>query len=611
MLEKQQLQKKYRYISQKYQNNIAFRYLSIATIFLMVIQLVISGVQNKFVYQHEIEHIIQVAETDADFFSIIARDAFLRYDRITLEKLANSINEKRDIIYSSFLAPNRQIIAYEIKPQYLAKQKLSAPNNSATTPQDLIDLIKRDRKVTEISRVVKNGDRIVGEIKLAYSVEQIQQEIKILSLLDLAYAILISILFATLTLIIFNQQILHPLKKIKQLAKEFAAGNLEPRVNFHRKDEISELGDALNSMASQFQYTLSNLEKVMDEALIAEKAKTKFLGKMSHELRTPLNGIIGFTQLMQQEQTNTNEELESLNIIESNALHLLDLINDVLEITKIESGKSSLNISKFDFYHFLESLKQMFSFKAKEKNIELIFEIEETVPHHIENDRDKLLQIIANILDNSIKFTEQGRVIMTVKKKQNESHQNSHNLYFKIADTGRGIASEEIDNVFVAFAQTESTGKASKGMGLGLPMSQQLIQLMGGDISIKSEVDRGTVIRFYIPLTEVDVTDLNFPPSPPTNWELESLDADSIESQFFYDRTSSYDLSKKKLAIMPSEWLLELQESTIKVDNDLIFSILERIPNQDQDLKQALIDLVENFKYDSILELTDDALSKK
>jgi signal transduction histidine kinase len=611
MLKKQQLQKKYQHISQKYQNKIAFRYLSIAIIFLMVIQLLISGIENKFVYQHEIERVVQVVETDADFFSIIARDAFLRYDRITLEKLANSINEKRDVIYSSFLDRNGQIIAYEIKPKYLAERQLSLQNNSATTPQDLIERIKRDRKVTEISRVVKNGDRIIGEIKLAYSVGQIQQEIKILSLLDLGYATLISILFATLTLIIFNQQILHPLKKIKQLAKEFATGNLEPRVNLQRKDEIGELGDALNSMASQFQYTLSNLEKVMDEALIAEKAKTKFLGKMSHELRTPLNGIIGFTQLMQQEQTNTTEGLESLNIIESNALHLLDLINDVLELTKIEAGKSSLNISKFNFYHFLESLKQMFSFKAQEKNIELIFEIEETVPHHIENDRDKIRQIIANILENSIKFTDRGRVTMTVKKKQNESHQNGHNLYFKIADTGKGIASEEIDNVFVAFAQTESRGKAAEGMGLGLPMSKQLLQLMGGDISIKSEVERGTVIRFSIPLTEVDVTDLNFPPSPSTNWEIESLDADSIESKFFYDRTSSYDLSKKKLAIMPSEWLLELQESTIKVDNDLIFSILEKIPNQDQDLKQALIDLVENFKYDSILELTDDALSKK
>jgi signal transduction histidine kinase len=609
MLKKQQLQKKYQHISQKYQNKIAFRYLSIAIIFLMVIQLLISGIENKFVYQHEIERVVQVVETDADFFSIIARDAFLRYDRVTLEKLANSVNEKRDLIYSLFIDRNQQIIAYEIKQKYLAEQKLSAKNNSATTPQDLINRIKNDRKVTEISRVVKNGDRIIGEIRLAYSVENIQQEIKILSLLDLAYATLISILFATLTLVIFNQQILHPLKKIKQLAKEFAIGNLEPRVNFKRKDEIGELGDALNSMASQFQYTLSNLEKVMDEALIAEKAKSKFLGKMSHELRTPLNGIIGFTQLMQQEPTNTTEELESLKIIESNALHLLDLINDVLEITKIESGKSSLNISKFNFYHFLESLEQMFTFKAQQKNIELIFEIEETVPNYIENDPDKMRQIIANLLDNSIKFTNQGRVTMTVKKKKDESHQNCQNLYFKIADTGKGIALEEIDNLFIAFAQTESRGKAAEGMGLGLPMSKQLLQLMGGDISIKSEIDRGTVIRFSIPLTEVDVTDLNFPPPP--NWEIESLDTDSMESQFFYDRTSSYDLTKNKLAIMPSEWLLELQESTIKVDNDLIFSILERIPNQDQDLKQALIDLIENFNYDSILELTDDALSKK
>lgn len=453
------------------------------------------------------------------------------------------------------------------------------------------------------------GNRNLGEVRLAYSVLNLKRELNILSLLDFAYAILVSILFATLTLIIFNNQILLPLKKIKQLAKEFAVGNLEQRITLERQDEIGELGDALNSMASQFQYTISNLEKVMDEALIAEKAKSRFLGKMSHELKTPLNGIIGFTQLMQQDSGTTTDQIESLNIIEQNSLHLLGLINDVLEITKIETGKTSLNISKFEFYNFLKSLEQMFSFKAQEKNINLVFNIDDTVPKYLENDEDKLRQVIANLLDNSIKFTKQGSVSLTVKHKTDESNNSTHNLYFKIKDTGRGISPEEIDNLFVAFAQTESGSKTSEGMGLGLPMSRQLIQLMGGEIAIKSEVNQGTVIRFSIPITEIDVTDLNLPPSYDS--EFESLEADSMESQFFYDSGSSYDLTRKKLTVMPQEWLLELQDSTIKVDNDLIFAVLERIPNQDQDLKKALMDLIDNFRYDSILELTDDALSKK
>ena len=361
-------------------------------------------------------------------------------------------------------------------------------------------------------------------------------------------------------------------------------------------------------MASQLKYTLGNLENAMDEALIADKAKSQFLRKMSHELRTPLNGILGFTQLLLQDSATTLEQRNSLKIIEQNALNLLGSINDVLEITEIESGKSSLNLSKFNLHHFLQSLEQMFSFKAQKKNLNLIFEIANNLPLYLENDEEKLRQIIVNLLDNSLKFTNQGKIRLTVKQILNESSNSTYNLYFKISDTGRGISPEEIDNLFVAFAQTESGVKANEGMGLGLPMSRQLIQLMGGEIAIKSEVNKGTVIRFSIPITEVDVTDLNLPQS--YNSELESLE-NSMESQFFYNRGSSYDLTQKKLAIMSQEWLLELQESTIKVDNELIFAVLERIPNQDGDLKQAILDLIDNFRYDSILELTDDALSKK
>ena len=593
----------------RYDNSIAFRYLSIATIFLMVLQLIISGIQNKRLYRQEVKRLQEKREKEAGFLSIISRNAFLSSDTATLKNLARETNRDRDVIYCLFVNRDSQVVAKDIKENLLLNRKILKTQNASITTQELIDRIKQDSTISEIRQPVVIGDRAIGEVRLAYSVLNLQQEIRILGLLDLAYATLIGILFATLTLIIFNKQIILPIQKIKQLAKEFAVGNLEQRITLKRKDEIGELGDALNSMASQFQYTLSNLEQVMDEALIAEKAKSRFLGKMSHELRTPLNGIIGFTQLMQQDCNTTKDQIESLNIIEQNSLHLLNSIDDVLEITKIESGKFSLNISRFDLHQLLSSLEQMFSFKAREKNLNLSFNIADNVPRFLENDEDNLKHIIANLLDNSIKFTNRGAIAVTVKQKSDVSQDSPHNLYFKITDTGRGISPTEIDNLFVAFAQTESGSHTSEGMGLGLPMSRQLIQLMGGEISIKSEVDRGTTIRFTIPITEIDVTDLNFPPSYDSN--IASLEPDSIESQFFYSTDLSYDVTRRKLAVMPQEWLVELQESTIKVDNDLIFAVLERIPDRDRDLKQALMDLIENFRYDSILELTDDVLGRK
>lgn len=603
MFKKHQLQQKYQIIHKKYQSSIAFRYLTIATIFLMIIQLIIIGVQSKRFYEHEVTRLTQKVETEANFLSTVSRNAFIRSDKNTLKDLANLVSKDKDVIYSIFLDYEEQVIAHNIQQKLLIDREIVETENSSESIQDIVNKIKKDRTITEISKPVIIGDHYMGELRLGYSVFNLQRELKIISFSNFIYATVVSILFATLTLFIFNRQILSPLNQIKQLAKEFATGNLEQRINLNRQDEIAELGDALNSMAAQFQHTLDNLSKVMDEALIAEKAKSKFLGKMSHELKTPLNGIIGFTQIMQQDSTITSEQLESLDVIEQSGQHLLNLINDVLEITKIEEGKSSLNLSKFDLLHLLNSLEQMFAFKAREKNLDLIFEIDSSVPKYIENDEEKLRQVMVNLLDNSIKFTNSGKVTLTVRNKKDKIHGSHNSLYFKIADTGVGISSEEIDNLFLAFAQTENSD-FSHGMGLGLPMSRHLIQLMGGDIAIKSEPNKGTVMRFSIPITEVDVTDLNLPQT----YEIES---DSMESQFFCNSSLSYDVTKEKLAFMPVEWLQELQDSTIKVDNESIFAVLERVPNQDLDLKQALMDLIENFRYDSILELTDSALSKK
>ena len=499
----------------KYDNSIAFRYLSIATVFLMVLQLIVSGIQHKHLYQQEVERLQKKTKKQAGFLSIISRNALLSSDTTTLKDLAGETSRDRDIIYSLFIDRDGQILARDIKENLSINRRILKTQNAST--RELIERIKQDATVFEISQPIVIGERVIGEVRLAYSIFNLQQEIKILGLLDLAYATLISILFAILTFIIFNQQIILPIKKIKQLTKEFAVGNWEKRITLKRKDEIGELGDALNSMAFQFQYTLSNLEQVMDEALIAEQAKSKFLGKMSHEIRTPLNGIIGFTQLIQQDSTTTKDRIESLNIIEQNSIQLLNLIDDVLEITKIESGKSNLNICRFDLHQFLFSLEQMFSFKAREKNLDLSFNIADDVPKFLENDEDKLKQIIIHLLDNSIKFTDEGSISLTVKQKSDFLQDSSYNLYFRIVDTGRGISPTEIDNLFVAFAHTKSGSHNSEGMGLGLPMSRQLIQLMGGEISIKSEVDRGTTIKFTIPITEIDVTDLNFPPSYDSN----------------------------------------------------------------------------------------------
>ena len=603
MLKKLQLKK-------KYQNNLAFRYLSIATLFLLGIQVVTSGLQASSTYQKSLRRLDSRIDKYANFFARSIRSPFLERDLETLNALATSATDDQDIVYSIFLDNNQQVLAFGLEQNRRIQRFLARGNLNADYSKDLLKKLNQDRRFREIVKPVIYSDRKIGEIRLGYSLLSVEETLIGSLFTSLGYALLVSLLFTTLTLLIFERQILTPLKMIHLVATEFAEGNLETRIKLHRENEIGELGNVLNSMAAQLEYSLSNLKEVMNEAIIAEKAKSQFLGRMSHELKTPLNGIIGFTQIMQQDAEATTEQLENLDIIQESSLRLLKLIEDVLEITRIESGQFNLQYATFDLVNLLQSLEVMFRFKAQEKKLDLFFKIDRSVPQMIKGDEEKLRKIIVSLLDNAFKFTTQGNVSVTVKKKIAPEYESLANLYFKIHDTGKGIAPDKIDALFVTFSQTENVAKTIDGMGLGLPSSKKLIELMGGELRIQSVEGEGTTVRFSSPFdqtvaTEIELDSQNF--FNPDNQELE----DSIDSQFFNDPNTSYELTAQKLASMSREWLVELQNTTIAIDNEAIFLLLAQISEQDQDLQQALADLIENFRYDSILELTDEALAQK
>ncbi len=592
----------------RYNESIAFRYLSIAGICLGVLQLTFGASQSHRIYQQKAENLEEKVQGKLLILSKLVPEAMIRYDSASLEKVLKANNQDKDIIYGVIFDKDFKTIAYAITTNEPIVNKLTQ-RKDITGSSQTISLLKSHKSIIEVSKTVQLGDYKLGEVKIGYSLKSARKELIKATIHNIYSALLISGLFIILTIIIFKQQILYPIQKLQQLAEEFAAGKLDSRVEVEREDELGTLSSALNSMTLQIKHTLKNLEKAIDDALIAEKAKSKFLAKMSHELKTPLNGIIGFTQIMQQESTTTIEQQENLGIIEQNSLHLLNLINDVLEITCIESGQTFVNYNSFDLFDLLNSLKQMLAFKAKEKNIKLSFKIDHNVPQHIESDEDKIRQIVFNLLDNSVKFTNTGKIGLTVKYKPDEEEDFIQNLYFKIEDTGIGISSTEIDNLFVAFAQTETGERYSQGMGLGLPLTRQLLQLMGGDISIKSEVNQGTVVRFFIPVTEADMNQVIFQGHYSDSQSLEG-DFDSIDSQFFYQPSSSYNVAGETLNAMPEGWLEELLDATMKVDNDRILELLEEIPDDNQVLHQAIIDLIDNFRYDSILELVEVALDR-
>ncbi|MGB3692947.1 MAG: ATP-binding protein [Spirulinaceae cyanobacterium] len=260
-------------------------------------------------------------------------------------------------------------------------------------------------------------------------------------------------------------------------------------------------------LLAALKFSQEALEKTVQEAEVANQAKSQFLAKMSHELRTPLNAILGFSQIMNKNDSLSVVQKEHLGIINRSGEHLLTLIDDVLNMSKIEAGRVTLNQNSFDLLRMLHSLEEMVELKADAQRIKLEFSLAADLCRYIHTDESKLRQVLLNLLGNAIKFTHQGQVTLQVENVSPET--SSHQLLaFSVTDTGLGIASAELDQLFDPFAQTETGRKSMEGTGLGLPISQQFVRLLGGEIEVSSFVGKGSTFRFVIPVSEVSETEV-------------------------------------------------------------------------------------------------------
>ncbi|NEZ55742.1 response regulator [Adonisia turfae] len=299
-------------------------------------------------------------------------------------------------------------------------------------------------------------------------------------------------------LFILHNGLLEELELAKSFLRVFAARSA---AELRRHQAEQALQRAYDNLEERIQQRTIELKEAKETAEIANRAKSLFLAKVSHELRTPLNAILGFTQLISQDQTLSKDHSESLEIIDTSSAHLLDLINNILEFTQLEIGHAQLHTDDVDIISVLYGLGNMVRLKAKKRGLQLRVDCDPNIPRYLHIDAGKLRQIILNLLDNAIKYTDTGQVVLKAYAIPSD---DVFNLGLEISDTGTGISLQEQQRIFSPFYQTDASSTvhdaSDQGVGLGLAICQGLLKLMDGSIQCLSYPGQGTTFHIQLPV---------------------------------------------------------------------------------------------------------------
>jgi len=406
---------------------------------------------------------------------------------------------------------NKTISAFSDDPDFAAVEVVSDMGHLLAQKGEVNKSKNQIQIEREIQYVLGSETKKIGTLKLYLTKKSLNEKTNyLIKFALLSLAVIIPIIFFSISFSL--KLITKPLIRIIKAMELYAFGFRNIQIeDIESDDEIGKLSKTFVQMRKDIDQSNSELElkvesrtrELKEEKLRAEQAniaKSEFLANMSHEIRTPMNGIIGMIDLML-ESGLSQVQSNYVETVQRSAEELLRIINEILDISKIEAGKITIEPISFDLLSSLEQISSLFALRSKEKNIDFRVEFEPGTPRYAISDPTRIRQILINLLGNAVKFSSEGSITLKVLMKAFTADTDVATLRFEIEDTGIGIAENKLESIFQPFTQADnSTTRHYGGTGLGLTISKKLVELMGGQIGVTSKIDHGSTFWFEIPI---------------------------------------------------------------------------------------------------------------
>lgn len=490
--------------------------------------------------------------------TIIAQNseyALYTENQSALQKLAESLINDPDVAYVTVYNGEKQLLlnrseanlhAPLVFPQVNLTQEempYAVQIKDEFDEQKYLDLIMpvyslTDKEITSLFPGEDYDNRPLGYVRIGMTYSNLNEDIVALIYRVSLFTLGVVIVGVSLTLFA-TRKIVAPIRKLANVANKISVNNLDQDVDVKSADEISDLGASFNTMlvtlreyrervaadrllleqkvdqrTAGLQKAKENAVNLAQQAEEANRAKSRFLANMSHELRTPLNAILGYSQIFLGRNHPMDASLtRGLGTIQQSGEHLLTMINDILDTAKIEAGKISLAPNPLYLDHFLHNMVEFIRSRTYLKGLNIQLETPTPLPEAVLIDETRLRQVLLNLLNNAVKFTDRGTITLHVEVVNNgqitdpDESNALVRLRFKVTDTGIGIVSDQLQRLFTPFEQVSNSERQIEGTGLGLFISQQLVNLMGGEINVDSKLGHGSTFWFEITVEKIQAAD--------------------------------------------------------------------------------------------------------